>query len=1075
MTVYLDFETRSPVDLTKLGACRYAWDASTAVLCMCWAYNHDEEVHLWHRRHEDKGVCWTERSERPDELIERIKGGELVEAHNAKFEYVIWNFVLMREFPELFDVPLQVEQMRCSAAKASCLSLRRKLGDAANDIGLTERKDVDGSRLINKLSKPMKPRKKKGVVPSTELTWCEEEIEHRRNWNYCAQDVRTERALSDFCPEMTERELEYWRMDFRMNMRGIKLDKAAAEDAIELCRREVVRLDGEMQDLTGGRVLGGSKRIAFRAWANEQVAELNKTTQPSKSRALVDSAMEPLADTRADTLSFALHGVPTKAAEEAKVARKPEMDKLWQSRGTIGATLKKAMEICLEVNRSSVAKFKTMRDSVCPDGRLHDIMLYNGADRTGRWSGQGVQPHNFVRGYMKEMGEYTLADKDDPERGEKPSVWETLLTRDELGDLDLDFITLIEGAPLPALAKACRGALIASDGKELYAADFKAIEARKLAWMANCTSQLDLFRNKGDPYLAMASAIYGREITKADKMERQLGKKCFAADTRVLTDRGIMPIVEVLASDRLWDGKEWVTHDGLVDRGVREVCLFGGTWATPEHPVSGGGNWYHWESLAQDENISLRALAYASGNLPSGGTHTESVAGLSARSPHVHAALRFIWSIFQTCVPDVRLDVINALKKLRGIGESIFGGMLTSCPTTLIGFGSLTGFQLALDDVQVLATRHGSTTESGGSKSGPLGLRIDENFSGIWSRYRGGTTPFSNLIVKTMTEAINQGICISQLKNKIWQTVQRLQTCADGSRILKRVYDIANAGPRRRFTIITDVGPLIVHNSVLGLGYNMGWEKFQLTVWNEEGIWLDDAFCKKVVQIYRKKQCPEMPVLWKAIERAAIAAVQEGDEHVAIPGPGQVSYFVNGRFLHCRLPSGRLLAYLDPEVHERINYRYMAKNERGTPCLVTFQSKIGVPMSRVKRHAEQIAERQRKTLNGEQPETFLSPHLSFMGRHIVTKEWKRLGTHGGSLTENADQASSRDLLAEAMYRVDQDERFDLLLSIHDEVIAEAPIGTMKVSEFESIMSEVPIWAPGMPIEAEGWIGPRLRK
>ena len=99
------------------------------------------------------------------------------------------------------------------------------------------------------------------------------------------------------------------------------------------------------------------------------------------------------------------------------------------------------------------------------------------------------------------------------------------LTRDELGDLDLEAITLIEGAPLPVLAKACRGALIASDNKELYAADFKAIEARKLAWMAGCASQLELFRNNGDPYLAMASAIYNREITKKDKAERQLGKK----------------------------------------------------------------------------------------------------------------------------------------------------------------------------------------------------------------------------------------------------------------------------------------------------------------------------------------------------------------------------------------------------------------------------------------------------------------------------------------------------------------------------------------------------------------------
>jgi DNA polymerase len=77
--------------------------------------------------------------------------------------------------------------------------------------------------------------------------------------------------------------------------------------------------------------------------------------------------------------------------------------------------------------------------------------------------------------------------------------------------------------------------------------------------------------------------------------------------------------------------------------------------------------------------------------------------------------------------------------------------------------------------------------------------------------------------------------------------------------------------------------------------------------------------------------------------------------------------------------------------------------------------------------------------------------------------------------ENYDQASSRDLLAEAMYRVDQMDEFDLLLSIHDEVIAEAEIGTCAVQDFEAIMSVVPKWCPGMPIAAEGWVGPRLRK
>jgi len=412
-----------------------------------------------------------------------------------------------------------------------------------------------------------------------------------------------------------------------------------------------------------------------------------------------------------------------------------------------------------------------MVESVCPDGRLHDIMLYNGADRTGRWSGQGVQPHNFVRGYTKDM----------------PEVWDLLLEK------NLDLVTVVYGDPLPVLSKACRGALVASEGKELYTADFNAIEARKLAWMSGCAPLLSLFANPDpdtDVYTDMASGIYGRLITKKDKNERQLGKR-----------------------------------------------------------------------------------------------------------------------------------------------------------------------------------------------------------------------------------------------------------------------------------------------AVLGLGYEMGWEKFRDTVYAEEGILLDDDFCKRVVKIYRKKY-PEIPLFWRAVERAAIDAVQVGGEHFAggdEVGTGAISYFVEGRFLHCRLPSGRLLAYLDPEVHVKTNYRFSAVNERGTPCLVSFPARRGVPMFKARREAERRAGLQNKTLTNDPPETFLTPHLSFMGRDRITRQWKRCGTYGGSLTENADQASSRDLLAEAMLRVDEHPDFDLLLSIHDEVISEAPIGTASVKEFEALMSENPIWARGMPITAEGWIGPRLRK
>src|ERR1035437_2521681 len=128
--ITLDFETRSVADLIHWGQRRYALDTSTQALCLAWSYDQEEEVHLWHRDH----PTWAtpmKASPRPDELIERIRANEPVEAHNAGFEFNIWNEALRREFP-MFDVEITLDQLRCSAAKASCMSLPRALGDAVD-------------------------------------------------------------------------------------------------------------------------------------------------------------------------------------------------------------------------------------------------------------------------------------------------------------------------------------------------------------------------------------------------------------------------------------------------------------------------------------------------------------------------------------------------------------------------------------------------------------------------------------------------------------------------------------------------------------------------------------------------------------------------------------------------------------------------------------------------------------------------------------------------------------------------------------------------------------------------------
>jgi len=101
--------------------------------------------------------------------------------------------------------------------------------------------------------------------------------------------------------------------------------------------------------------------------------------------------------------------------------------------------------------------------------------------------------------------------------------------------------------------------------------------------------------------------------------------------------------------------------------------------------------------------------------------------------------------------------------------------------------------------------------------------------------------------------------------------------------------------------------------------------------------------------------------------------------------------------------------------------------------------------------------------------------LSFMCVDSVTRKWIRTFTYGGSLVENITQAIARDLKAWAMLRLDAEEIYDLILSVHDELIAEIEQGASDAQTFARIMSEVPAWGKGIPVSAEAFSCKRYRK
>ena len=236
------------------------------------------------------------------------------------------------------------------------------------------------------------------------------------------------------------------------------------------------------------------------------------------------------------------------------------------------------------------------------------------------------------------------------------------------------------------------------------------------------------------------------------------------------------------------------------------------------------------------------------------------------------------------------------------------------------------------------------------------------------------------------------------------------------------VYDISFAGPRNRFTILTGRGPLLVHNC----GYGMGAPKFRATCAGY-GQDLDEETCQTAVDTFRAVN-DKIVASWYSMEEAAFTAME--NPGTGIPATvGKVSFYCtkDRTFLICLLPSGRRLYYPWPRVQD-----------------------VETPWGEMK------------------------PSITYMGINSYTKKWERLKTYGGKICENVVQAIARDVLVVAMFRLEQ-AGYKVVLTVHDEIVAEVPDGFGSMAEFDRLMAENPSWAPGFPIAVEGFEAVRYRK
>lgn len=165
----------------------------------------------------------------------------------------------------------------------------------------------------------------------------------------------------------------------------------------------------------------------------------------------------------------------------------------------------RVLEIRQELAKTSIKKYVAMEEAICPDGRIRGLLQFYGANRTGRWAGRLVQVQNLPRNYLETLD----------------------YAREIVKSQDADFLKLVYGNVSDTLSQLIRTAFVPSEGHKFVVADFSAIEARVIAWLAGEQWRQEVFATHGKIYEASASQMFGVpiELIKKGNPEYALRQK----------------------------------------------------------------------------------------------------------------------------------------------------------------------------------------------------------------------------------------------------------------------------------------------------------------------------------------------------------------------------------------------------------------------------------------------------------------------------------------------------------------------------------------------------------------------
>ena len=369
-------------------------------------------------------------------------------AFNANFERTC----LSRHFRKY----LSPVSWHCSAVQAALLALPRSLEDVGAVLGLDKQKMKEGKELIRYFCVPCKPTKSNdGRIRNLP---CHAPEKWEMFKNYCVRDVEVEKAVRRKLHkyQVSEKEMEFYQLDQEINDRGVMIDRELVEQAItcDLLYKDIV---------------------------TRQAYELTGLENPN-SVAQIKSWLEE------------------KGMEVESLSKKIVGDLIRETDGEV----QEALKLRLLMAKTSVKKYEAIIRSVCSDNRVHGLLQFYGANRTGRWAGRLVQVQNLPQNHIKDL-----------------ELARNLVRKGRFEELELFY----DSTP-NVLSELIRTAFVPKLGCRFIVADFSAIEARVLAWLAGEQWRLDVFLTHGKIYEASASAMFHvpiEEVTKGSPF-RQKGK-----------------------------------------------------------------------------------------------------------------------------------------------------------------------------------------------------------------------------------------------------------------------------------------------------------------------------------------------------------------------------------------------------------------------------------------------------------------------------------------------------------------------------------------------------------------------